>query len=230
MTLAASASTPTWAQDNSATLPDEPDYVIATDPRLTPPVPVISLTRPYNAYEDTIGPDFTALNLPPVELYSDVIRYQYDLPQPDSHLYQTVVQFALVGDGSRAQLILIHADRYSIGQPTLLRRERAWITLADYDALQREVARLASDLSDNDLAHRRSFTVCSHTQTSRLDLRITAEAAIILRREGNCYPDGAAYRAGDAVVRAAERALGHPVELRPVRPTLGGRADCRRDR
>lgn len=225
--LLLSAAASALAQEAPPGQPD-PDYVIATEGRPRPPVPVTRFTRSYNAFEETIETDFTAVNLPPVELYSDVIRYRYDLPQPDSHRLHTVIQFALAGDGSRAQLLVIHADRYFIGEATLLRRERAWISVAEYDALKREVLRLAANLSESDLAHPGSFTVCSHSQSSRLDVRL--EAAIVLRRDGSCNPDSAAYRAGEAMIRVAERALAHPIELRPSRPAPESRADTRTDR
>lgn len=222
------AATPVAGQNDRPTPADGPDF-LPSAPGADPPFPVVA---DEHSRRDPQEEAFLArLDLLPIERYQDVLRYELGLGRYGRSALVTIIQFAVAADSSRVQLLVIEAER-SAQVTRQLRRERRWVSLEDYDALEIAVLQVASVLAPEEREGRFNAVVGSHEPWCRLDLRRTGEADIALRRHaGGSRLDAPAYRAGLLITRAAERALGRPIALdRQIRPAPGSRADSRPDR
>jgi hypothetical protein len=203
----------------------EPEYEFARQtPRAGPsPVPII-----YAEEVSRCVVPYDRLNLMPIDRYEDVIRYQMNIGRYARPVLSTIIQFAVAGDASRVQLIVVDAE-LGCDLARQLRRQILWIDYPAYRALQDEVLQAAAILTSEDRGEEVLF--CDHVNSNQLDVRIRSEPNIALSRRGGCGMVSGTHRAGALVVAQAEQALGRSLPLsREMRSLPGSRADSRPDR
>ena len=190
-------------QPRSGAIPEEQDFVHYSRDTRNASIPVI---LPADWVSDER--DYTHLSLLTIERYQDVIRYEVGVAAYARPTHYQILQFALSGKGQRAQFLYLVVEGWGRSPARQIRRERRWISRTEYERLQRETLLAAARITESESNSRDGVSVCSHGPWARLDIRERGEPSLSLTRLGHCNNRAPAYRAGDSLMRAAERALG----------------------
>jgi hypothetical protein len=155
--------------------------------------------------------------LAPLEQYTHIMRYSVSWTpghgRPSKPWISTyIIQVALAGDESRAQVLLLENERTPApaGKSRVI-RSIGWITAAAFSELRQKVLRDAAALPGIESGLGAFRTSNSHGTQTRLELHSGGRAQIDLMREGDSNLPASTYAAGEHLIAEAERALGRTI-------------------
>lgn len=163
--------------------------------------------------------EYEWFGISPLASYSHVMRYVVSLPEGHfrerrPRISKYIVQVALAGDGSRAQVLLLESETPPPAGRSPVSRYMGWITPAAFAELRQAVLRDAAALPVAESPLSAGTSHCTHSTSTRLELHSDGPAQLELTREGNCGRPASAYAAGEHLIIEAERALNRRI-LRP---------------
>ena len=192
----------------------QPETVIYERNMPMPDVPVVFPEWPENLSE-LRERENEQFGIAPLTSYSEAIRYVaswrggHERPaRPWVNKY--IIQIALAGDGSRAQVLLLESESPPPAGRSPISRSIGWMPPSEFAELRRQVLQDAASLSEPESRLALGRPYCSHTTLTRLELHSAGPAQIELTRQATCG-SGSAYRAGEHVIEAAEGALGRSI-------------------
>ncbi len=169
---------------------------------------VPSAGRPQTVQHFPEGEDDKLLSLaglPTVSHYGEVIRYTlrrgfgYKV-RPSARIVQATWPY----DGSPPQIVLIEfAERN--GKLQIVGRREGLMYPARFNNLIANVAAAVSAPSDR--TNRGTVVVCSHSDSSRLDLHLSSQSPLTLWRSATCSEDAPAVVAGELLTAAVGLSL-----------------------
>jgi hypothetical protein len=193
-----------------------PEFVVYERGMALPDVPVV-----YPSEFDVPGAvrqlEYERYGILPLEQYRHIMRYAVSWqqgqlePENRPQINQYIIQVALAGDASRAQVLLLERVTPAPAGRSPVRRSIGWITTAAFAELRQNVLRDAAALPGAESALPGSMIRRSHSTQTRLGLHSQGPAQIYLRREGHAGRPASAYAAGEHLIAEAERALGRPI-------------------
>jgi hypothetical protein len=194
----------------------KPEFVIYERNMAMPDVPVI-----YPGEEEDSSAirqhEFERFGLSPLGSYTHVIRYSVSWPrgqfEPENtpRIDQYVIQVALAGDESRAQVLLLEHETPRPAGRSPVRRSIGWITPAAFSELRQKVLRDAAALPGRESGLEAYRLYRSHSTQTRLALHSGGPAQIDLLRVGHSGRPASAFAAGEHLIAAAEQALGRSI-------------------
>jgi hypothetical protein len=198
------------------TVAPEPEFVAYERNMDMPDVPVV-----YSGEEDIFGRirenEYEVFGIMPLSQYTHVIRYsvawQLGMFETENtpRLHKYIIQVALAGDESRAQVLLLEYETPAPAGRSPVRRSMGWITPAAFSELRRKVLRDATALPGVESGFGSSMIRRSHSNYTRLELHSGGPAQIDLTRFGHSNRPASAYAAGEHLIAAAEQALGRTI-------------------
>jgi hypothetical protein len=205
LTLIASAET----SDGS------PEFVEYEQNMTMPDVPVVSSGWP-DGLRLSREAEYKWFGISPLRQYSHVMRYVVSWqgghePSTRPWVNKYIVQIALAGDGSRAQVLLLESETPPPVGRSPVTRTIGWLPTSEFANVRRRVLEIAASLPESEERLERGSSYCTHSSSTRLELHSGGPARIELTREADCQRPASTYAAGEQVLAAAERALGRPI-------------------
>jgi hypothetical protein len=193
-----------------------PEFVIYERDMVMPDVPVVFLGENGDGLNAIREAEYKWFGISPLASYTHVIRYvvswQGGLPaETRPWINKYIIQVALAGDGSRAQVLLLESETPVRAGRSPVRRSIGWITPPAFAELRQTVLRDAAALPEAESGLGTSTMYRSHSTHTRLELHSGGPAQIDLTRQGHADRPASVYRAGEHLIAEAERALGRPI-------------------
>jgi hypothetical protein len=192
-----------------------PEFVVYQRNMTLPDVPVVYPGGPGGLAQSREA-EYKWFGISPLRQYRHVIRYvaswqggHETATRPWVNKY--IVQIALAGDGSRAQVLLLESETPTPARRSPVTRTIGWLPSSEFANVRRQVLQTAASLAEPEEALEQGSPYCTHSSSTRLELHSAGPARIELTREADCQRPASTYAAGEHVIKAAERALGRTI-------------------